>query len=127
MIHYKYRGTDPQHSDNRALRMAMDEGLPLAYLYGIGKGLYLPIFPVYLLQEIPERHEFVVGFESSISSANPIFKESLERNYVDRLTKTRMHQPGITHQTRHGTLLNNAAFNIAEFPGPIGSNFTNFE
>ena len=34
---------------------------------------------------------------------------------------------GITHQTRHGTLLNNAAFNIAEFPGPIGSNFTNFE
>ena len=101
MIHYKYRGTDPLLSDNRALRVAMVERLPLAYFYGIGKGLYLPLFPVYLMQEIPERHEFVVGFEESLSVSNPIYKESLERSYVDRLTKIRMHQPVFRARVLH--------------------------
>jgi putative restriction endonuclease len=101
MIHYKFRGTDPHHSDNRALRVAMDERFPLAYFYGIGKGLYLPLFPVYLMQEIPERHEFVVGFEESLSVSNPIYKEGLERTYVDRLTKTPMHQPVFRARVLH--------------------------
>lgn len=34
LVHYKYRGTDPNHSDNRAMRAAMTERIPLAYFWG---------------------------------------------------------------------------------------------
>ena len=33
---YKWRGTDPNQSDNRALRRAMERKLPLLWLIGIG-------------------------------------------------------------------------------------------
>ncbi|HKB16865.1 MAG TPA: HNH endonuclease, partial [Planctomycetota bacterium] len=32
VIRYKYRGTDPDHPDNRGLRKAMDRQIPLVYL-----------------------------------------------------------------------------------------------
>ena len=44
-IRYKYRGEDPQHSDNRSLRVAMQHQLPLAYFVGVDKGLYVPLYP----------------------------------------------------------------------------------
>lgn len=34
VVHYKYRGTDPNQADNRALREAMVQALPLAYFVG---------------------------------------------------------------------------------------------
>ncbi len=32
-LKYRYRGTDPAHPDNRGLRRAMEEQLPLVYFY----------------------------------------------------------------------------------------------
>ena len=40
LVKYKYRGTDPNHSDNRALREAMAAGAQLIYFVGIAPGLY---------------------------------------------------------------------------------------
>jgi hypothetical protein len=40
LVRYKYRGTDPNLSDNRALRAAMIQGLPLAYVVGVARGVY---------------------------------------------------------------------------------------
>lgn len=37
---YRYRGTDPNHSDNRLLRIAGENAITLLYLQGIDKGLY---------------------------------------------------------------------------------------
>ena len=39
LVRYKYRGLDPEHSDNRALREAMSGALPLAYFIGVDPGL----------------------------------------------------------------------------------------
>src|SRR5690606_19339283 len=39
-IVYKYRGTDPFHHDNVALRRAMERQLPLIYLVAIDPGVY---------------------------------------------------------------------------------------
>jgi putative restriction endonuclease len=39
VVHYKYRGTDPHHADNRALRQAMARGLPLTYFVGVAKSV----------------------------------------------------------------------------------------
>lgn len=34
LLHYRYRGDDPDHRDNRGMREAMRLGLPLAYFHG---------------------------------------------------------------------------------------------
>ena len=101
MIHYKYRGTDPNHSDNRALRVAMEEGHPLAYFIGIDRGLYLPLFPVYLRGENPSQHEFVVSFRESLFEGDATSVKDLQRGYIDRLTKTRVHQPVFRARVLH--------------------------
>src|SRR3954454_24229782 len=51
LVAYAYCGTDPQHSDNRALRAAMQEQRPLAYFIGVAKGVYQAHFPVYVVAE----------------------------------------------------------------------------
>ena len=44
---YKYEGTDPNLSTNRALRTAMECELPLAYFIGVRRGVYRPVYRVY--------------------------------------------------------------------------------
>lgn len=93
IIQYKYRGIDPNHSDNRALRQAMDDGLPLAYFVGIGRGLYLSLFPVFIVGENVSRHEFAVGLDESMCHADTESLDALQREYIARLTNHRLHQP----------------------------------
>ncbi|HEY4630882.1 MAG TPA: hypothetical protein VIG96_06235, partial [Blastococcus sp.] len=45
LVKYAYRGTDPNHSDNRSLRTAMQEQRPLAYFIGVANGVYQAQFP----------------------------------------------------------------------------------
>ena len=56
---YKWRGTDPNVADNRALRAAMDLGKPLVWFYGVSASLYQPLFRVWLVDEEPESQQFV--------------------------------------------------------------------
>ena len=51
------------HPENVALRRAMERRLPLIWFQGIAPGLYLPIFPVWLVGEEPEQHQFVVALD----------------------------------------------------------------
>src|SRR3954467_13980399 len=46
LVKYASRGTDPQHSDNRALRTALEQQLPLAYFVGVAPAVYQAQFPV---------------------------------------------------------------------------------
>jgi putative restriction endonuclease len=41
---YRYRGTDPMHPDNVAVRRAMKLGRPLLYLVAVDPGVYEPVF-----------------------------------------------------------------------------------
>ncbi len=59
-IRYRYRGTDPNHRDNVGLRLCMERQIPLMYLYGVVKGLYMPIWPVYIVQDHPASLSFSV-------------------------------------------------------------------
>ena len=65
----------------------------LLYFYGIAKWPYLAFSPIFSIREFPKHHEFIVGLEESFSVTNPIPKESLDRGYMNRLTKARIHQP----------------------------------
>ena len=50
-LKYKYRGTDPNHPDNRGLRELMILRQPLIYFHSIIKGKYLSSWPVYLIND----------------------------------------------------------------------------
>ena len=101
-LRYKWRGTDPNHSDNRALRNAMAKGLPLIWYVGIGyvpgtkTQLFEPRFPVYLIGEEPEFRQFVVAMEAGqhiISATEPETVQEIARSYNERIVKVRYHQP----------------------------------
>ncbi|MBB5854426.1 hypothetical protein ACFQ05_14060 [Amycolatopsis umgeniensis] len=64
ILRYKYRGEDPLHSDNVALRNAMERKLPLFWLKGVDPHAnYETHFPLWLTAERPEQHLFEVSFE----------------------------------------------------------------
>ncbi len=63
ILRYKYRGEDPLHSDNVALRSAMELKLPLFWLKGVDPNAsYEAHFPLWLTAERPEQHLFEVSF-----------------------------------------------------------------
>jgi putative restriction endonuclease len=98
---YKWRGQDGEHSDNRALRTAMQEGKPLIWFYGVDRGRYVPVMPVLLLAEEPSDHQFVLGFDglmkeqwnlSGLTMMAP-GDIALRREYAIVTTRVRLHQP----------------------------------
>ncbi len=101
-LRYKWRYSDPDdpenfvRSDNRALRTAMELGLPLIWFVGIASGLYRPVYPVYLADEEPHLQQFVVALDQQslqlrhdLELADP----PLVRAYAQRVVSERLHQP----------------------------------
>ncbi len=93
LVRYKYRGLDPEHSDNRALRTAMLLRLPLAYFVGVDRGVYHPVYPVWVVSEDSSRFEFSV----SLTEQRPAGETRLEvaeeqRELVLRLVRARLDQ-----------------------------------
>lgn len=92
LVRYKYRGTDPNHSDNRALREAMRQGSPLIYFVGIASGVYSAHYPVWIVAEDRARLEFTVAVDEAQRLITDV-DVAWEKDYALRLTKQRLHQP----------------------------------
>ena len=94
LIRYKWRGDDGDHAENRALRTALRMQVPLIWFFGVGPGLYAPIYPVHLVGEEPAQQQFVLappGVTLRMSDDSPM--EEWLRRYVIAETRRRMHQP----------------------------------
>jgi putative restriction endonuclease len=95
-LRYKWRGDDPLHPENVALRSAMEQKLPLIWFNGVASGVYVAVRPVWLIAEEPLAQQFVVALDAdqmvtwheSVAAALP-----LRRAYAERVTKQRLHQP----------------------------------
>jgi putative restriction endonuclease len=78
------------------MREALLHRLPLIWFQGIESGLYLPIFPVWLVDDEVDEHEFVValdasqveGWDGSTATERPLL-----RRYNERVVRERAHQP----------------------------------
>lgn len=101
LLRYKYRGTDPGHSDNRALRSAMESGVPLIYFVGVDRGVYVPVYPVWIAAEDPDRLEFAVSVDEAQQFLDLSDRDAPSRRYAHRLTLARLHQPVFRSRVLH--------------------------
>jgi putative restriction endonuclease len=106
LLRYRYRGTDSQHHDNVGLRLAMQRGVPLIYLFGITPGKYMPIWPVYIVGDHPAQLTFSVAVDAERAPAfgDPavgLISREARRAYVTVLTKQRLHQQGFRERVLH--------------------------
>lgn len=99
LLHYRYRGEDPQHRDNRGLRTAQIERLPLVYFHRMVPGRYLATWPVFIVDDAPQRLAFTVAVDdpAHLSLGDPSRMEVAEssaprREYVTTLARRRLHQ-----------------------------------
>jgi putative restriction endonuclease len=94
LIRYMWRGTDPEHAENRALRALVGTDVPLIWFYGVGPGWFEPRYPVFLLDEDRDGRRFVVDFDVARGLVTPgsVVEEHLRR-YIVRETRQRLHQP----------------------------------
>ncbi len=97
LLSYRYRGLDPDHRDNVGLRAAMVNAVPLIYFFGVTKGHYLPVWPVYVVHDDPTSLTFSVAVDEKVVSVPDVagFPDHISegrRSYVTRLTVHRLHQ-----------------------------------
>ena len=99
LLSYRYRGTDPSHRDNRGLRFALQNNLPLAYFHGLVPGRYLAWWPVHVVQDTPEDLSFSIALDDAIHSN--LFTLSgqastelttVRREYAVSIARRRLHQ-----------------------------------
>ena len=92
-LRYDYRaGSD--EGDNARLRTAVDLGLPILLLRKIAKGFYVPIAPVYPVEDDRVRRQFVIALDESVrllTSASTFTPD--QRRYAERVSRVRLHQP----------------------------------
>ncbi len=102
---YAYRGTDRDHPDNRRLRRAMLERVPLVYLHGVVAGRYLAVWPVFVVGDDPAQFTFDVvadepaalhRFRGALDTPaiGDTTDEGLRRRYATRSVRQRLHQRG---------------------------------
>ena len=96
---YAYRGTDPDHRDNRGLRAAMDTRTPLIYFIEIYNHFYQAIWPLIIIQDFPSSLCVKAMIEPAYKDLRPGFStdEMIEspldvRRYVTVETRRRLHQ-----------------------------------
>lgn len=66
MLRYAYRAGDPNGGDNRKLRRAAELGLPLILLRGIAPGVFVPVFPVYVVADNPNDRYVEIAVDESL-------------------------------------------------------------
>jgi putative restriction endonuclease len=86
-------GSDPNSPDNRWLRDAMEQQIPIVYFLGTSPGRYQPIIPIFIVGWHPERLRVQLAFGAMVGpSANATLPAAPERRYALREIKARLHQ-----------------------------------
>jgi len=102
LLSYRYRGTDPGHSDNVGLRYAMQQRIPLVYFHGVMPGKYVAVWPVYIVGDNPGQLTFTVAMDDALSvdmwerrlagELVPDPAPEVRRGYITSALRVRLHQ-----------------------------------
>lgn len=141
---YRYRGTNPNHPDNRGLRFAMEQRLPLIYFYGLVPGKYLATWPVFIVKDNPAELLFSVAVDDAAYSSLNLDQydtggyvsddSTARRAYITASVRQRVHQRSFRERVleayrrqcsfcrlRHEELLD--AAHIIDDKDPLGEPF----
>lgn len=108
---YKYQGSDPNARDNVGLREAARTRTPLIYFHSIMRGKYVPVWPVFVIEDKPlELYCRVAVDPAYINQEMETNTETVSeedesligvRRYVTAFTRQRLHQTQFREEVVH--------------------------
>jgi len=100
VLHYRYRGDDPNHRDNVGLRFAWQEQLPLVYFHRVVPSKYVAAWPVFIVADDPaslsvevqvdDAEHVGLGADQGLRVAEDT--ADARRRYMTSLVRRRLHQ-----------------------------------
>lgn len=79
---------------NGQLREAMRLGLPVVMLRKVATASFVPVMPVYVVKDEPEKRRFLLAIDEGLRFLpHPDSLTDDQRRYAERMTRQRMHQP----------------------------------
>lgn len=92
IVDYAFMGSDPEAADNRWLREAMLNRVPVIYFLGVAPGVYQALAPAFIVDWSAQLLKARLTF-GDVTQFNSDFPEATsERRYALRLVKQRLHQ-----------------------------------
>jgi len=105
LLSYRYRRDDPDHRDNRGLRRAMLESVPLVYFHSVIPGRYLAVYPVYIAGDEPDALTFTVAADDvsvAVEGSDYVTEDPMpRRQYITTCVRQRLHQRGFHERVLH--------------------------
>ena len=91
-IDYAFMGQDPNAADNRWLREAFENQVPIIYFLGVAPGRYQAVVPTFVTGWDAEALNARIAFGAPEQEALVPPENALERRYALRAVKQRLHQ-----------------------------------
>jgi putative restriction endonuclease len=92
-VEYSFMGTNPDASDNRLLREAMEREVPIIYFVGVSPGRYQAVVPAFIAGWNGDTLKAQVAFSDPASQNLPKPpRDAAERRYALRSVQQRLHQ-----------------------------------
>lgn len=91
LLRYAFRSGDREGGDNRKLRVAMAQRVPIILFQKLMPNVYVPIVPSYVVGESGRFALVATGDAAVLAYDSP--QSDVERRYLRRLVQERVHQP----------------------------------
>lgn len=91
-VDYAFMGNNPDAADNRWLREAMENRVPVIYFLGVAPGCYQAFLPTFIVGWDPSALKARVAFGMAEQSETELLDSVAERRYALREVKQRLHQ-----------------------------------
>ena len=91
-VDYAFMGQDPNAADNRWLREAMENQIPVIYFLGIAPGRYQAMLPTFIVGWNSRTLSARIAFGDADQSVATLPESRAERRYALREVKQRLHQ-----------------------------------
>ncbi len=91
-LDYAFMGKDPNAADNRWLREAMEDHIPIIYFVGVSPARCIARIGAFIVGWDPVNFRAHVAFSASSMASQSSLPEAPERRYSMRQTKQRVHQ-----------------------------------
>ena len=92
LVDYAFMGHDPDAADNRWLRQAMENAVPVIYFLGVAPGRYEAIYPTYVVDWSAPELVAKLAFAPAVADPVQHVPTAAERRYALRQVSQRLHQ-----------------------------------